>query len=60
MPAQGDDRRTEELEEIKLSEEMVDKQLDNISTELKSAVEWQENTTGDEIRMGYQNDLSFD
>jgi hypothetical protein len=54
MPSQRDDRGTEELAEIKLSEEMVEQQLSNIVAELESAVEWQANATGDEVSMGDQ------
>jgi hypothetical protein len=61
VPTQRDDRRAEKnWQRENLSEEMVEQQLSNIVVEVESAVEWQENATGDEVNMGDQNDLSFD
>jgi hypothetical protein len=60
MPAQGDDKETEELIERKLSEEMAEQQLSNIAAELEYAVEWQANSTCNEVSMGDQDDFPFD
>jgi len=39
---------------------MAEKQLSNIVAKLESVVEWQVNATGDEVSMGYQDDLPFE
>jgi hypothetical protein len=51
--------RDEELAEVKLSEEVTKKQIYNIVMEVDSAVEWQENSTGNKFSMGDQDTFPF-
>jgi hypothetical protein len=57
VPIEGDDRRAEELEEMKLSEKMFEQQISSIIVEVEPTVEWQATAMGDKIIMGDQDDL---